>query len=167
MARPYGVLLIVLLAILSVELAVSADPPQTAPSPAPEIGGDSLSPPPEAGSPASPSPSQGFSSPPAPPPSDLAPGSSGTPLPASSPSKDSPSPAPSAPSDVNVEKGDVTAESKGNESSSGMKGGQKAGIVVGLIAGACLVGFGVVVYKKRQQNIRRAQFGEAARRVLL
>lgn len=60
--------------------------------------------------------------------------------------------------------GDLKSE---KESSDGMNGGQKAGVAVGVIAGACIVGAGALVYKKRQQNIRRAQYGNAARREIL
>lgn len=59
---------------------------------------------------------------------------------------------------------------KGTEEASaggGMNGGKKAGIAVGVIAAACLVGLGGLVYKKRQDNIRRSQYGYAARRELL
>lgn len=48
-----------------------------------------------------------------------------------------------------------------------MSAGQKAGVAVGVIAGACIVGAGAFVYKKRQQNIQRAQFGYDARREIL
>jgi len=44
----------------------------------------------------------------------------------------------------------------------GMSGGQKAGIVLGVLIGACVVGFAGFVYKKRQQNVRRSQYGYAA-----
>lgn len=157
----YRLSTIVLLALISVRFAVSADPPS--PTPAPEIGADSLSPSPESGAPETPSPSPEFSSPPAPPPSDLAPGSSPSPSPSPSPDN-SPSPSPSVASDLAAEKSNMNADSEdSNESSEGMKGGQKAGIVLGVIAGACLVGFGGMVYKKRQQNIQRSQYGYAAR----
>ncbi|KAA8550403.1 hypothetical protein F0562_002087 [Nyssa sinensis] len=146
-----------LLGLLLVEFAVSADPPGPAPQPA----GDSPSPPPEGGAPAS--------SPPAPPPSDLAPGSSPTPSPVASPSKSSPAPAPTDASDMSPEKNGVTADvgEESKESSDGLSGGQKVGIVLGVIAGACLVGFGGLLYKKRQQNIQRSQYGYAARREIL
>lgn len=58
---------------------------------------------------------------------------------------------------------DAEEEGEKGEGSGGMKGGKKAGIVFGVAAAACVVGFGGVVYKKRQQNIRRAQYGYAAR----
>lgn len=144
---------IVLLSLLSVRLSLSSDPPLTAPSPAPEHGGDSLS---------APSPSPEFNSPPAPPPDDL------VEFRANSPSTGSPSPSPSAESPSPAYKGEMSAdaeeeEGEKGEGSGGMKGGKKAGIVFGVAAAACVVGFGGVVYKKRQQNIRRAQYGYAAR----
>ncbi|KAL5733482.1 hypothetical protein ACOSQ2_033174 [Xanthoceras sorbifolium] len=50
---------------------------------------------------------------------------------------------------------------------SAMSGGQKAGIAVGVLAGAAVIGLGGMVYKKRRSNIRRAHFGQAARRSFL
>ncbi|KAK1552737.1 hypothetical protein Q3G72_022636 [Acer saccharum] len=49
----------------------------------------------------------------------------------------------------------------------GMNGGQKAGITMGIMAGAAVVGLGGMVYKKRRSNIRRAIFRQAAKRSLL
>ncbi|KAL4576455.1 hypothetical protein LXL04_012549 [Taraxacum kok-saghyz] len=51
--------------------------------------------------------------------------------------------------------------------SSGLSGGQKAGITIGVLAGAGLIGFAAVVYMKRRSNIRRARFGASARRSYL
>ncbi|KAL0369669.1 UNVERIFIED_CONTAM: hypothetical protein Sangu_0285000 [Sesamum angustifolium] len=140
------------------------------PLPSPELPSGDISQPP-----ASPSPSPALPvSPPAPPPSDLAP--------------DSPSPVPfpgeddddvpyeqiktptQAPSPAVV--GDVRHEDQSNagdldDSSGGMSGGKKAGVAIGVISAACVVGLGALVYKKRQQNIRRAQYGYAARREFL
>ncbi|CAH1438431.1 unnamed protein product [Lactuca virosa] len=48
--------------------------------------------------------------------------------------------------------------------SSGLSGGQKAGITLGVLAGAGLMGFATVVYMKRRSNIQRARFGASARR---
>lgn len=48
--------------------------------------------------------------------------------------------------------------------SSGLSGGQKAGITIGVLAAAGLIGFATVVYMKRRSNIRRARFGASARR---
>ncbi|XP_020539618.1 probable inactive serine/threonine-protein kinase slob2 [Jatropha curcas] len=45
----------------------------------------------------------------------------------------------------------------------GLSGGQKAGIVIGTLAGSGLLVFGGMIYKKRRSNIRRARFGSAAR----
>ncbi|KAL4576453.1 hypothetical protein LXL04_012547 [Taraxacum kok-saghyz] len=47
--------------------------------------------------------------------------------------------------------------------SSGLSGGQKAGITIGVLAGAGLIGFATVVYMKRRSNVRRARFGASAR----
>lgn len=46
----------------------------------------------------------------------------------------------------------------------GVSGGQTAGIVIGVLAGVALIGFGALVFKKRQANIRRSRFGFAARK---
>ncbi|GFP93764.1 hypothetical protein PHJA_001520800, partial [Phtheirospermum japonicum] len=131
---------------------------------------DEISPSPATASPA-PYPAPSISSPPAPPPSDLAPKSL-SPIP--SPHEGaaafvkSPSPAPSVPGDVSHENEPNAADLGTNEeSSSGMNGGHKAAVAIGVIAGACVVGAGALVYKKRQQNIWRSQYGNAARREIL
>ncbi|XWS74273.1 hypothetical protein CRYUN_Cryun02cG0200800 [Craigia yunnanensis] len=154
-----GFLTIVLCLVL--ELTFAAD------SPALSLGADSspqLAPTPETGSPDSaPTISQvTAASPPAPmapSPSDLAHGKSS---PASSPA-----PSPDDASDINH--GNINAE--GSEQNTGgnggMSGGKKAVIVVAVVAAACLVGFGGLVYKKRQDNIRRSQYGYAARGEIL
>lgn len=49
----------------------------------------------------------------------------------------------------------------------GMSGGKKAGIALGVILAAGVVVVGGLVYKKRQDNIRRAQYSYAARTELL
>ncbi|TYI90851.1 hypothetical protein E1A91_D03G151300v1 [Gossypium mustelinum] len=141
------------------ELTSAAEPP--APAPALSLGADlpQLAPTPVTGSPDSApyiSPVMD-ASPPAPmgpSPSDLAPGNS----PASSPA-----PSPADASDINHS--DINAEGSEEKSGGdgGMSGGKKAGIVFGVVAAACLVGFGGLVYKKRQENIRRSQYGYAAR----
>lgn len=48
-----------------------------------------------------------------------------------------------------------------------MSGAKKAGVAIGVVGAAVLAGVGVVVYKKRQQNIRRSEYGYAARREFL
>ncbi|TXG73857.1 hypothetical protein EZV62_002436 [Acer yangbiense] len=130
--------------------------PHSIPSPAP-ISGSPENPP--VGSPLSYSPS------PSPSPSDL---KSFTPSPAPAPTETGDSaPAPSlTASDLNHS--DMNSD-KGEESSDdgGMSGGKKAGIAVGVVAAVCLVGFGGLVYKKRQDNIRRSEYGYAARREIL
>ncbi|XP_065865070.1 vegetative cell wall protein gp1-like [Euphorbia lathyris] len=170
-----------LFAFFIIPLAISSTPPEPSPSPSPDLPADSLpspaSSPSPASAPTSPSPAiaspslppsdSPISSPPAPPPSDL------DSTPPSSPSPDnsevpSPSPSPSElMSDINhsnnVEAGDVEEEN----GSSGMNGGKKAGVAVGVISAAVVVGVGALVYKKRQDNIRRSQYGYAARRELL
>ncbi|XP_042512385.1 vegetative cell wall protein gp1-like [Macadamia integrifolia] len=170
-------LLFVMLLLLLADLhfVVSADPPQISPSPAPESGGSnspspSPSPSPKSGAPA-PGPSSDFYSPPPPPQSDLAPTPSPAPAPAPSPVT-SPSPSPSDDaSDINHGSkgtaGEDTADSEGSSSDEGLKGGQKAGIAIGVIASACIFVLFGVIYKKRQDNIRRSQYSYTARRELL
>ncbi|KAE8680505.1 Disulfide isomerase L-2 isoform 1 [Hibiscus syriacus] len=133
------------------------------PAPAPSLGDDSspqLAPTPVNGSPDSaPSISPVMAaSPPAPFASDLAPGNS----PASSLA-----PSPNDASDIN--NGDINAEGSEEKAGGdgGMSGGKKAGVVIAVVGAACLVGLGGLVYKKRQDNIRRAQYGYAARSEIL
>ncbi|KAL0436894.1 UNVERIFIED_CONTAM: hypothetical protein Sradi_0397300 [Sesamum radiatum] len=144
---------------------LSADSPLSPPSLAPKPPADGIPPS------SAPSPAPSFSFPPAPPLPDLTPNS---PSPAPSPQDDNPAHTKS-PSPAPASAGDVTHENEPNagdldtveESSGGMSAGQKAGVAIGVIAGACIVGAGAFVYKKRQQNIQRAQFGYDARREIL
>ncbi|KAK4709319.1 hypothetical protein R3W88_030244 [Solanum pinnatisectum] len=172
-----------LLAILSIQQCICADSPENSPSPAPESGGDLGSLPPIAAAPKTPSPSPSplanVSSPPdhstnsapapAPAPSPVS-GDNATPSPDSAPVAEPPSPSP-APSDVVAsDKSHESTTAEVDESSSsdgGMNGGKKAGVAFGVVAAACVVGLGTLVYKKRRHNIRRAQFGYAARRDFL
>ncbi|XP_042475382.1 classical arabinogalactan protein 6-like [Macadamia integrifolia] len=166
-------LVLQMLFLADLHFAVAADPPQLAPAPAPapEIAGThssspiGLPPSPETGAP-SPGPSSEYNSPPAPTPSDLG----STPSPTPSPEISSPAPTPDA-SDINHNaKGaaqDETVNSDPATSGGGLTGGQKAGVAVGIIAAACIVGLAGIVYKKRQDNIRRTQYGYAVRRELL
>nr|XP_009797238.1 PREDICTED: proline-rich receptor-like protein kinase PERK1 [Nicotiana sylvestris] len=146
-----------LFAVLSIQHCICADTPESSPSPAPEAGGDVVSSPqPTAAAPESPAPSplaNVISSPPSPPPADRSPDS--------------------APATTILLRRMslrlrllLLLRRRANESSSGdgMNGGKKAGVAFGAIAAACVVGLGALVYKKRRQNIRRAQFGYAARR---
>ncbi|XP_019178092.1 PREDICTED: cyclin-dependent kinase inhibitor 1C-like [Ipomoea nil] len=138
--------------ILCVRSSVAASPPEVsspAPAPAPEYS-ISLTP---ASVPA-PSPAESIAlspaiigdvSPPSPSPSPSAiapPGHFSLPP--------TPAGAPQMPSDVTPDR---------NDSDSGMSGGKKVGIAFGVVSSACLVGLAAKVYKKRQENIRRAQFG--------
>ncbi|KAL7616893.1 hypothetical protein Lser_V15G02504 [Lactuca serriola] len=135
----------------------SSDPPEfpPSPSPAPELGSDDSYPVPSY---SSPSP---YDSPLATPPSDLSPSPS---VDESSPSSFSPSPSPSpSPSEASDMAADLKSQEPKEPSSEGMSGGKKAGVAFGVIAAACFVGFGGIVYRKRQQNIRRAQYSYAAR----
>ncbi|KAE8038848.1 hypothetical protein FH972_011320 [Carpinus fangiana] len=160
--------LALLLAFSLVAFSVSEHSPEASPSPSPELGADSpppLAPAPHVDSPAN---SPSTSSPPAPPPSDLSPGSSQTPSesPSATPPSPAPVPSPSALSDV----GRVSADGDGHEgegSSEGMSRAKKGGIAIGVILAAGLVVVGGFVYKKRRDNIRRSQYGYAARREIL
>ncbi|KAF3665831.1 putative protein disulfide isomerase-like 1-4-like [Capsicum annuum] len=148
---------------------------ENSPSPAPVAGGDLGSKTPSSAPSPSPSPLvDNVNSPPAPTPVDHSPnaapasspaeGADATPPPSPAPA---PVPAPSdvAASDISHEKTTTTAEV--DEDDGGMDGGKKAGVAFGVIAAMCVVGLGALVYKKRRQNIRRAQFGYAARRDFL
>ncbi|XP_016547331.1 vegetative cell wall protein gp1 isoform X2 [Capsicum annuum] len=139
---------------------------ENSPSPAPVAGGDLGSKTPSSAPSPSPSPLvDNVNSPPAPTPVDHSPNAA----PASSPAEGAPAPVPApsdvAASDISHEKTTTTAEV--DEDDGGMDGGKKAGVAFGVIAAMCVVGLGALVYKKRRQNIRRAQFGYAARRDFL
>ncbi|KAG7019236.1 hypothetical protein SDJN02_18195, partial [Cucurbita argyrosperma subsp. argyrosperma] len=168
MAKVTSICCAVLSVLLLAQFSVSVDSPAESPAPPPQTGADSPPPrsPSRISSPPAPSPRNApVSSPPAPPPSDLPPGSSPTPPPPPPPSS-SPSPPPSEASDIsrnNVSKNDESDE----ESKNGMSGAQKFGIAIGVIAAVALIGFGGLVYKKRQDNIRRSRYGYTARRELL
>uniref|UniRef100_A0A6N2L6M4 Uncharacterized protein n=1 Tax=Salix viminalis TaxID=40686 RepID=A0A6N2L6M4_SALVM len=170
--------LVIVLALLLLQISSSSSsaetPEQSPPSPSPEepvapANSPLLSPPlpsPSADtgspsdsplvSPPAPSPSDSpLVSPPAPPPSDLVPSGS------------APASALTEGSELNHSNNNVDAGSGDEGESKGMGGGKKAGIVVGVIVAACMVGLGGMVYKKRQNNIRRSDYGYAARREIL
>lgn len=48
-----------------------------------------------------------------------------------------------------------------------MTKGQKAGAALGTIAAVCIVALAAILYRKRQQNIQRSQYGYAARSEML
>ena len=165
--------LALLLAFSLVGFSMSEHSPEASPSPLPELGADSPPPLAPASHVASPANSPSTSSPPAPPPSDLSPGSSQAPsqspsTPKSTPPSPAPVPAPAASALSDV--GHVSADGDGHEgegSSEGMSGAKKGGIAIGVILAAGLVVVGGFVYKKRRDNIRRSQYGYAARREIL
>ena len=167
--REFCLAIVLLLAF--VEFTVSVNPPESSPpSPAPTSDDDAHSPSAPVPSPGGPAPANGpvASSPPAPPAGAPAPASSQAPSPPPFADKPPvPSPAPSNASDINHS--DVNAHGGETEHSSGegMSGGKKAGIAVGVIAAAVMVGIGGVVYKKRQENMRRSQYSYTARREIL
>ncbi|XP_047317399.1 probable aquaporin PIP2-8 [Impatiens glandulifera] len=143
-------ILLVLLSLITMTTSQDPSPPiPIPPSPSP-------------GAPLSPTPSpESISSPPAPPPDLHSPASPPSPT-----SEESPSPAP-APAHgfaaPRIGVGNLVEEETSKEKS-GMSAGKKAGIAFGVIAGLCVVGFAGFVYKKRQQNIERSQYGYGARR---
>uniref|UniRef100_A0A2P2QAZ9 Uncharacterized protein n=1 Tax=Rhizophora mucronata TaxID=61149 RepID=A0A2P2QAZ9_RHIMU len=148
----------VLLVLSLIHLALSIDP---SPSFEPAAHSPSISapsPPPDTGSqsepPISPSPSDHFS-----------PDSSPAEAPEHTESK-APAPEPTEASDIN-HSSNVEATDGTESESSGISGGKKASIVIGVIAAACFVGLGGFVYKKRQQNIRRSRYAATARTELL
>ncbi|XP_023523185.1 lysine-rich arabinogalactan protein 19-like [Cucurbita pepo subsp. pepo] len=167
MAKFASICCAVLSALLLAQFTVSSDSMAESPAPPPQTGADSPSSrSPSISSPPDASPRNApVSSPPSPPPSDLTPGSSPTRSPPPSSSL-APSPPPSEPSDFNRSNVSKEDESDG-ESKDGMSGAQKFGIAVGVIAAAGLVGFGGLIYKKRQANIRRSGYGYTARREIL
>lgn len=153
---------VVLCLVLQLAFAADSPEPVTAPSP----GADSLAPTPEAGSPDSATETSPLSS--ASPPAPIAPSPSDLALgPSSPPSSFSPAPSPADASDINHSNINAEESEENTGGDGGMSSGKKAGIAVAVVAAACLVGFGGLVYKKRQDNLRRSQYGYAARRELL
>lgn len=139
-----------LLLSLSLHITVSADSP---PSPSP-----SLSPQSPAYSP-SPSPSV---PPPSPAPASSPLGSSPpAPSPMNPPSY-GPSPAPSPADSTSINHRGVNGRTE-HPSGGGMSGSKKAGIALGVIIAASVIMLAGMVYKKRQQNIRRSQYSYATR----
>ncbi|CAI8596543.1 unnamed protein product [Vicia faba] len=80
-----------------------------------------------------------------------------TPVP--SPASHSPSPSKNAP--------EPEPPAAGRGGPSGLSGGQKAGIVIGTLLGAALLGFFGLVCWKRQSNVRRNRYSNAARNIEL
>ncbi|KAL3530576.1 hypothetical protein ACH5RR_009898 [Cinchona calisaya] len=163
------------ISLFNTPLSFSADPPQISDPPSPPPADAPVPAPSNSSVPSpqpTPSPSPNLNSPPAPPPADSAPESSPSPAPApgtnSTHTKEkSPEPAPSDATDTSHEgSGDLESPDESN-SSGGMSRRKKAGIAIGVIASVSVVGIGALVYRKRQQNIRRSQFGYAARREIL
>ncbi|XP_073273767.1 uncharacterized protein [Primulina huaijiensis] len=138
----------------------SAAAPEYSPSPPPQSPAGVLSPPPDT---PAPSPANRHYSPPAPPPQGPSP--SPAPSPGADEQKSLP-PVPVGNGGVNHEN-QTNADESDDGSSGGMSGGKKAGIAIGVIGVASLVGIGAFVYKKRQQNLRRSEYGYAARREFL
>ncbi|KAK9158358.1 hypothetical protein Scep_004932 [Stephania cephalantha] len=144
MAAPALLTLCSILLLTSDLLLASADLSHLSPAPAPLLTPHKRSPSP---SPSGAAPPPATNSPPAPP------------SPATAPTANS-----SVLSDINTDGGGVAEKEGGSQ---GMSGGKKAGIAVGVIVGGAVIGFGAVVYKKRQSNVQRSQYGYSARRELL
>ncbi|KAJ4778718.1 Hydroxyproline-rich glycoprotein [Rhynchospora pubera] len=72
-----------------------------------------------------------------------------------------------APSFSEVKASTVDTGEQEDEEKKGLDGGGKAGVVVGVFAATALVGLGVLVCKKRQENIRRSRYGDYSARVEL
>ncbi|KAM7522341.1 hypothetical protein LguiA_012243 [Lonicera macranthoides] len=157
---------------LFLQCALSLGPPEASPAPSSDPG--SFAPPPHTESPSSPSPQPESDSDFDSPPPDLAPAFS-PPSPSQVPAPEfsiSPSPAsslandtPAAPVPATEVASDITYVNADDnrEKHSSSSGGQKAGIAIGVIVGACVVGVGGKVYKKRRDNIRRSRYGYSAR----
>ncbi|KAI3520508.1 hypothetical protein L1887_09957 [Cichorium endivia] len=140
--------ILIAFALLFSSTTLSLDAPEASPSPAPEIGADDLPP--------LPSPSPSIGSPYMSPPADLAPTL------ASSPTLVIP-PAPEPVEATNTTTANEESDKPKESTSRGMSSGKKAGIVIGVIAAVCVIGFGGMLYKKRKQNIQRAQLGRPVR----
>lgn len=154
----------VLTLLLIFSIATSDGQVPTSPSPAPENAADApfspSSSPQLVGAPAS-SPLSSFPSPPAPVP-DLSLGST-PPLSPHIPSESPvPSPSPSESDYVSRNGKDLNSTGAPQESSGGMSSGKKFGIAFAVIVLAGLAIFAALVYKKRQENIRRARYNYVA-----
>ncbi|WJX37794.1 hypothetical protein P8452_25522 [Trifolium repens] len=111
---------------------------------------------------AQPAPSPNSPSPaPTPTPPSPTPAPTPTPTPSHSPNPNSPPPSPSP----NVPEPAPPVDGRGGPS--GLNGGQKTGIVIGTLLGAALLGFFGLVCWKRQSNIRRNRYSNAARNIEL
>ncbi|KAG5515481.1 hypothetical protein RHGRI_036509 [Rhododendron griersonianum] len=158
-----------ILAIIALSSLLSVVVQPQAPSPGPVVA--HVPPPPLSPTPTvSPSPlSAPTISPPAPPQSPPSPESSPSPSP--SPSADVspplPSPSPPPPSTVGSKNSNASANDESKESQGGLTKGQKAGAALGTIAAVCIVALAAILYRKRQQNIQRSQYGYAARSEML
>ncbi|CAL9044730.1 unnamed protein product [Musa banksii] len=155
----------VVVLLSTADLAFSLIPPSSSPSPSPVPGGPlRSSPAPSPDSPPSPSPS------PSPSPENLL-----SPLvPALPPEVPSPAPTPSAtpspapvPSHEEIQSGEVADQAGRDGEGGGMSGEKKAGIAVGVVLGVAVLAGGSVLYKKRQDNIRRSRYGYATRMEML
>ncbi|XP_078153401.1 uncharacterized protein LOC144548568 [Carex rostrata] len=83
------------------------------------------------------------------------------PSPLSSPVKPFPVPAPTPSYAAAVKASSIDAgeELTKTDEKKGLDGHKKAGVVVGVFAATAAVGLGVLVCKKRQENIRRSRYG--------
>ncbi|KAI8524015.1 hypothetical protein RHMOL_Rhmol13G0116600 [Rhododendron molle] len=157
-----------ILAIIALSSLLSVVQPQ-APSPGPVVAHVPHSPPPLSPTPTvSPSPLPAPTiSPPAPPQSPTSPESSPSPSPSLSADVSPPLPSPPPPSTVSSKNSNASANDESKESQGGLTKGQKAGAALGTIAAVCIVALAAILYRKRQQNIQRSQYGYAARSEML
>ncbi|CAK8565522.1 unnamed protein product [Lathyrus sativus] len=112
-----------------------------------------------------PTPSPNSHSPAAPAPSPIFPPTSPTPVPILNPNSPVPTPSPTPSPSTNASEPEPPAAGRGDPS--GLSGGQKAGIVIGTLLGAALLGFFGLVCWKRQSNVRRNRYSNAARNIEL
>ncbi|CAL9101388.1 unnamed protein product [Musa acuminata var. zebrina] len=155
----------VVVLLSTADLAFSLIPPSSSPSPSPSpVPGGPLR--------SSPAPSPDSPPPPSPLPS---PENLLSPLvPALPPEVPSPAPTPSAtpspapvPSHEEIQSGEVADQAGRDGEGGGMSGEKKAGIAVGVVLGVAVLAGGAVLYKKRQDNIRRSRYGYATRMEML
>ena len=89
--------------------------------------------------------------------------------PAPSPLSPSPisAPAPSPEDSTPLNHIDVDEKTEDSSTEGGMSGSKKAGIAIGIIVAASVLMLAAMVYKKRQQNLRRNQYNFGVRRDII
>lgn len=148
MANAKSSFLSFILLTLSLSLHVTADSPPS-PSPAPSLSPSPTDTPSPYYPPASSPP---VSSPPAPSPLNPSP---------------IPTPVPSPEDSTSLNHIDVDEKTEDSSTEGGMSGSKKAGIAIGIIVAASVLMLAGMVYKKRQQNLRRNQYNFGVRRDII